>query len=102
MKSLLPATTDFSNQEINVMDDGKFVMEPSNLFNAFFSTPVLPQPALAAAQEDFSSHLSVSFHFIFHLFIRHKGYKREKKMKKKKSYCLQSHGEEAQKKPAGL
>ena len=40
----------------------------------------------------------------FHLFIRHKGYKREKKneKKKKKSYCLQSHGEEAQKKPAGL
>ena len=38
MKSLLPATTDFSNQEINVMDDGKFVMEPSNLFNAFYST----------------------------------------------------------------
>ena len=24
------------------------------------------------------------FHFFFHLFIRHKGYKREKKMKKKK------------------
>ena len=60
MKSLLPTTTDFSNQEINVMDDGKFVMEPSNLFDAFFSTPVLPQPVLAAAQEDFSSHLSVS------------------------------------------
>ena len=36
MKSLLPATTGFSNQEINVMDDGKFVMELSNLFNAFF------------------------------------------------------------------
>ena len=36
MKSLLPATTDFSNREINVMDDGKIVMEPSNLFNVFF------------------------------------------------------------------
>ena len=43
-----------------------------------------------------------SFHLFIHLFICHKGYKREKKMKKKKSYCLQSHGEEAQKKPAGL
>ena len=36
MKPLLPATTDFSNQEINVMDDGKLVLERSNLFNAFF------------------------------------------------------------------
>ena len=73
MKSLVPATTDFSNQEINVMDDRKIVM--SNLFNAFFSTLVLlPQTVLTAAQEDFSSHLSESsilgkdFHlnFLFH------------------------------------
>ena len=42
IKPLLPATTDFSNQEINVMDGGKLVMEPSNLSNAFFSTLVLP------------------------------------------------------------
>ena len=40
------------------MDDGKLVMEPSNLF-FFFSTPVLPQSILSAAQEDFSSHLGV-------------------------------------------
>ena len=60
MKPLLPVTTDFSNQEIHLMNDGKVVMEPSNLFNAFFSTPVLLQSVLAFAQEDFSSHVSVS------------------------------------------
>lgn len=38
-KSLLPATNDFFHQEINIMDDGKIVMEPSNLFNAFFQLP---------------------------------------------------------------
>ena len=39
--------------------------------------------------------------FSFSLFICHKKYKREKKREKKSNY-LDSHGEEAQKKPAGL
>ena len=69
------------------------------------------KPIIAKSQlslklsEQYNLHnlTTTKFIFIFHLFIRHKGYKREKKMKKKKrSYCLQSYGEEAQKKPAGL
>lgn len=67
---------------------------PANMITGLF----LSKPADRGLIFIYSFFIS----FSFHLFIRHKGYKREKKMKKKKSYCLQSHGEEAQKKPAGL
>ena len=58
MKPLLPSTTDFSNEEINVMDDGKLVMEPSNLFNVSFSR--LLSYLSQSSHQDFSSHLGVS------------------------------------------
>ena len=48
MKSLLPCTGHgTSQQDMHLLDGGKVVIEPSNLINAFFSTPILDQTVLA-------------------------------------------------------
>ena len=39
---------------------GKVIKELSNLFNSFFSTPILDQSALKLKQEEFLTHPSVS------------------------------------------
>ncbi|KAL9962094.1 hypothetical protein ACROYT_G031165 [Oculina patagonica] len=51
---------DISQEDIHLMDNGKVVMEPSDLLNTFFSTPVLEQTILALSQDDFRTHLNVT------------------------------------------
>lgn len=61
MKSLLPYTGQgTSQQDIQLLENGKVVMEPSNFFNAFFSTPVLDQSVLALTEDDCRAHPSVT------------------------------------------
>ena len=46
MTPLLPtAERDVSQEDIHLRDEGKVVKEPSNLFNSFFSSPILDQSA---------------------------------------------------------
>ena len=61
LKSLLPSVgRDVSQEDIHLIDDGKVVKEPSNLFNSFFSIPILDHSALKLKQEEFLTHPSVS------------------------------------------
>ena len=46
LKPLLPsAERDVSQEDIHLIDEGKVVKEPSDLFNSFFSSPILEQSA---------------------------------------------------------
>ena len=61
LKLLLPsAGRDVSQEDNYLIDDGKVVKKPSNLFNSFFSTPILDQSALKLKQEEFLTYPSIT------------------------------------------
>ena len=61
LKPLLPsAGKDNSSESMCLMDDGKLIKELSNLFNTYFSTPVLDQTILARTPDDYMTHPSVT------------------------------------------
>ena len=53
LKPLLPSEgRDVSQEDIHLIDDGKVIKEPSNIFNSFLSTPILDQSVLKLKQEE--------------------------------------------------
>jgi len=62
MKPLLPnnkSNTD-GTSNIHLLDDGKLVSNPSNVFNDFFVNPRIQDSALSLTEENFGDHPSIA------------------------------------------